>query len=88
MSHKDQSREPSTNTSSLSSSPSQSISNGQGESEGVILGPDGKPCRACSNFKSWAKQMQGDVRRSIPSMASAVRALEALMHLSLFATYA
>lgn len=61
----------STDTPSSSSRPSQSVSNIQ--SEGVILGPDGKPCRACTDFKSWSKQMQGDVAgRSVPSMASAV----------------
>lgn len=39
----------------------------------IILGADGKPCRACSDFKSWTKQMQGGVvGRSTPSMASAV----------------
>ncbi len=32
---------------------------GNSPSFGVILGPDGKPCRACTDFKSWAKQMRG-----------------------------
>ncbi len=25
----------------------------------IVLGPNGKPCRACSDFKSWSKQMKG-----------------------------
>ena len=41
-----------------------------------ILGPDGKPCRACTDFKSWANQMKGgNPGKSVPSMASAVRYL-------------
>ena len=39
-----------------------------------ILGPDGKPCRACTDFKSWAQQMKGgSPGRAVPSMASSVR---------------
>ena len=71
MSQKEVDKDLSTNTPSSSSTPSQSVSNVQ--SEGIILGPDGKPCRACTDFKSWTKQMKGDVvGRSVPSMASAV----------------
>ena len=41
-----------------------------------ILGPDGKPCRACTDFKSWAQQMKGgNPGKAVPSMASAVRYL-------------
>ena len=71
MSQKEVDKDLSTNTPSSSGTPSQSVSNVQ--SEGIILGPDGKPCRACTDFKSWTKQMKGDVvGRSVPSMASAV----------------
>jgi len=58
-----------------SENPSHTVADGSGQLNGVILGPDGKPCRACTDFKSWAKNMQGGVvGRSIPSMASAAQA--------------
>ncbi|XP_065065921.1 FAD-linked sulfhydryl oxidase ALR-like isoform X2 [Rhopilema esculentum] len=35
----------------------------------IVLGPDGKPCRACTDFKSWTKQMTGSVvGKTAPAM--------------------
>ena len=42
----------------------------------IALGPDGKPCRACTDFKSWTKQMTGGVvGKTAPAMASSVSSI-------------
>lgn len=72
MSQKEKHKGDSTISSSSSGIESRSVPN-EGKDLPYIIGPDGKPCRACTDFKSWAKQMKGDVvGRSVPSMASAV----------------
>ena len=79
MSQKEVNKDNSTNSPSASRNISESVAKGQ-EQSGIILGPDGKPCRACTDFKSWAKQMKGDVvGRSMPAMASAVRLVNFLI---------
>ncbi|OLN94359.1 Mitochondrial FAD-linked sulfhydryl oxidase ERV1 [Colletotrichum chlorophyti] len=38
--------------------------------KGVVLGPDGKPCRSCSSklaFSTWASQMNGSSKRTTPA---------------------
>ncbi|KZL81246.1 erv1 alr family protein [Colletotrichum incanum] len=38
--------------------------------KGMVLGPDGKPCRSCSSksaFSSWASQMNGSLKRGAPT---------------------
>ncbi|KAF2273883.1 mitochondrial FAD-linked sulfhydryl oxidase-like protein ERV1 [Westerdykella ornata] len=42
---------------------------------GVVLGPDGKPCRSCSSgaaFKAWSSLMKGGVATTAPAAAQAV----------------
>ncbi|OHF04364.1 Erv1/Alr family protein [Colletotrichum orchidophilum] len=37
--------------------------------KGMVLGPDGKPCRSCSSksaFSSWASQMSGSAKNGTP----------------------
>ncbi|KAG8731627.1 hypothetical protein FRC12_019649 [Ceratobasidium sp. 428] len=31
---------------------------------GVVLGPDGKPCRVCSSFKSWSKAQRSGSKKT------------------------
>ncbi|SPO01330.1 related to erv1 protein, mitochondrial precursor [Cephalotrichum gorgonifer] len=33
---------------------------------GVVLGPDGKPCRSCTSFASWAAQTKSTLKKSAP----------------------
>ncbi|KAK1541589.1 Erv1/Alr family protein [Colletotrichum paranaense] len=43
--------------------------------KGMVLGPDGKPCRSCSSksaFSSWASQMNGSVRKPTPVASAPV----------------
>ncbi|EXF85632.1 Erv1/Alr family protein [Colletotrichum fioriniae PJ7] len=43
--------------------------------KGMVLGPDGKPCRSCSSksaFSSWASQMNGSVKKPIPVASTPV----------------
>lgn len=37
---------------------------------GLVLGPDGKPCKVCSSFKSWSKAQRAETSKS-PSASSA-----------------
>jgi FAD-linked sulfhydryl oxidase len=31
---------------------------------GLVLGPDGKPCKVCNSFKSWSKAQRSDSKKS------------------------
>lgn len=42
-----------------------SDANAPSEGGTIMLGPDGKPCRACTDFKTWATQMKGGSPASI-----------------------
>ncbi|KAG9101903.1 hypothetical protein FS749_001869 [Ceratobasidium sp. UAMH 11750] len=45
---------------------------------GVILGPDGKPCRVCSSFKSWSKAQRSAGKASAVTGLAAVAGASAV----------
>ncbi|KAF5022767.1 hypothetical protein F66182_5182 [Fusarium sp. NRRL 66182] len=40
--------------------------------KGVVLGPDGKPCRSCTSFAAWASQTKGALKQDAAAKAQPV----------------
>ncbi|KAI9708313.1 MAG: hypothetical protein M1820_004017 [Bogoriella megaspora] len=44
--------------------------------KGVVLGPDGKPCRSCTSFASWAQLTKGQTKNSSTAANPPVTSLQ------------